>query len=373
MRKDETLDQLLDAALPRLEALWRRASTMTENQEVLLWETLEEFTDALQEMQVVVEELHQRTEELETVNLSLAAERRRYQELFEFAPSAYFVTDLEAVIQEANQAAASLLKITQTSYLVGKPLFVFMAKDARRDFYVQLSKLQTGKQIRDWEVRVQLRQGKSVPTICTVAVVRDSQGEAVGLRWLLEDISERQRYSKQPLLHEVPHDVTGLPNRALLLDRLEQAIARTKLHQDERLAVLWLELDQFKMINDRFGHVIGEQLLKALAQRIKGCLSPIDTVARLGSDQFTVVLEEIKDICDATRVAERIQQQLVLPFRLENHEVLTTANIGITLTRSKDVEPETLLRQAEIAMYRAKAHSGVCYAVFDSSKPTAAN
>ena len=372
MRKDETLDQLLDAALPRLEALWRRASTMTENQEVLLWETLEEFTDALQEMQVVVEELHQRTEELETVNLSLAAERRRYQELFEFAPSAYFVTDLEAVIQEANQAAASLLKITQTSYLVGKPLFVFMAKDARRDFYVQLSKLQTVKQIRDWEVRVQPRQGKSVSTICTVAVVR-SQGEAVGLRWLLEDISERQRYSKQPLLHEVPHDVTGLPNRALLVDRLKQAIARTKLHQDERLAVLWLQLDQFKLINDKFGHVIGEQLLKAFAQRIKACLSPIDTVARLGSDEFTVVLEEIKDIGDATRVAEQIQQQLVLPFRLENHEVLTTANIGITLTTPKDVEPENLLRQAEIAMYSAKAHSEVCYAVFDSSQPTAAD
>ncbi len=373
MRKDETLDQLLDAALPRLEALWRRASTMTEDQEVLLWETLEEFTDALQEMQVVVEELHQRTEELEAVNLSLAAERRRYQELFEFAPSAYFVTDLEAVIQEANQAAARLLKIPQTSYLVGKPLCVFVAKDTRNDFYVQLSKLQTGKQIRDWQFRVQPRQGKPVPTICTVAVVRDSEGEGVGLRWLLEDISERQHSSEEPLLHEALYDaLTGLPNRALLLDRLEQAIARTKLHQDARLAVLWLEVDQFKMLNDSFGHVIGEQLLKAFAQRIKACLSPIDTVARFGSDEFTVVLEEIKNISDATRVAERIQQQLVLPFRLENHEVLTTASIGITLTTPKEVEPETLLRQAEIAMYSAKAQGGVCcYAVFDSSKLSA--
>jgi diguanylate cyclase (GGDEF)-like protein/PAS domain S-box-containing protein len=368
MRKDETLDQLLDAALPRLEALWQRASTMTENQQLLLWETLEEFTDALHEMQVVVEELHYRTEELEVLNLSLAAERRRYQELFEFAPSAYLVTDLNAVIQEANQAAASLLKLPQASYLVGKPLFVFVAKEARSDYHVHLSQLQTGKEIRDWEVRLQPRQGKSVLAICTVAVVR-SLGEAVGLRWLLEDITERQQAAEDRLLQETLHDaLTGLPKRALLLDRLEQAIAWNKRRQNARFAVLCLDLDHFKTINLSFGHEIGDQLLRAIAQRLKACLRPTDTVARLGSDEFTILLEEIKDISDAIYIAERIGQELARPFRLENQNVSTTASIGIALSTPKQVEPGTILRDADIAMYSAKEKGGACYAVFDSSK-----
>ena len=193
MKKDETLDQIINLALPRLEKLWQRASTFPEEREGLVWESLDQLSKAFQELYTAFEEIQQTTDELEAANLSLAAERRRYQELFEFAPAGYVVTDLDAEIQEANQAAARLLGISRTSSLGGKPWFVFVAENARRDFHNQLNQLRTGKEVRGWEIQLQPRQGNPKPASCTVAVVRDSQGDVVGLRWLLQDINKNQQ------------------------------------------------------------------------------------------------------------------------------------------------------------------------------------
>lgn len=190
MRKEESLDQLLNVALPRLEKLWQRASKFPEEREGLMWESLDQLSNAFEELQMVMEELQLHNEELEALNQSLRAECRRYHELFEFAPSAYLVTDLQGMIQQANQASASLLKIPQTLYLVGKPLYVFVVEDTRRDFRNQLNHLQTVNEIRGWQVQLQPRQGQPLQTVCTVGVVKDSQGKAVGLRWLLQEIIE---------------------------------------------------------------------------------------------------------------------------------------------------------------------------------------
>ena len=193
MKKEETIDQLLNVALPRLEKLWQRATTVPEEQEALMWESIDQLSSAFEELYIAMEESHLRNAQLEAAHMSLVAERSRYQELFEFAPGGYLVTDYNGVIQEANQTAAGLLGISRTSYLVGKPLFVFVAQDARLDFHNQINHLRSGKEVRAWEVRLQPRQGTPLLAVCTVAVVRDSQGEAVSLRWLLQDITERQR------------------------------------------------------------------------------------------------------------------------------------------------------------------------------------
>ena len=187
MRKDETLDQLLNLALPRLENLWQRANEVPEEQESLMWESIDQLSKAFEEIYVVMEELHLRVDQLETTNLSLVAERQQYQDLFEFAPGGYLVTDLNAVILEANQTAASLLNIPQMSYLVNKPLVGFVAEEERRDFRKQIAQLQT---MTVWQVQLQPRQGKSFAAACTVSVVRDEAGEATALRWLLQDITE---------------------------------------------------------------------------------------------------------------------------------------------------------------------------------------
>ena len=187
MRKDETLDQLLNLALPRLEDLWQRANKVPEEQESLMWESIDQLSNAFEEVYAVMEELHLRVEQLEVTNRSLVAERQHYQDLFEFAPIGYLVTDLNGVIREANQTAARLLNIPQISYLVNKPLVVFVAKEDRGDFHNHISQLQTNKGSK-WQVLLQPRQGASFLATCTV-VVRDEAG-AMGLSWLLQDITD---------------------------------------------------------------------------------------------------------------------------------------------------------------------------------------
>ncbi len=173
------------------------------------------------------------------------------------------------------------------------------------------------------------------------------------------------RQSQEQLRHDAFHDsLTDLPNRALFTDRLEHAFQRAQRRSDELFAVLFLDLDNFKTINDSLGHVIGDQVLVALAQRLIGCLRTEDTVARLGGDEFAILLEEIRDISDATRVADRIQQALRRPFSLNGQEVVTTASIGIALNATGNGHPEDFLRDADIAMYRAKALGKARYIVF---------
>lgn len=183
---------------------------------------------------------------------------------------------------------------------------------------------------------------------------------------LEKEIAERKRVEEK-LIHNALHDVlTGLPNRALFTERLERALLRTKRHPDRLFAVLFLDLDRFKVINDSLGHAIGDELLIAFAQRLKTCLRVEDTVARLGGDEFTILLEDIQAISKITDIVERIQQVLSLPFQLSRNEVFTTASIGITLSTVGYDSPEAVLRDADIALYRAKSLGKARHEVFNA-------
>jgi len=182
---------------------------------------------------------------------------------------------------------------------------------------------------------------------------------------LKQEISDRQRAEGQ-LIYSAFHDaLTGLPNRALFMERLEQAIEQAKRHKNCLYAVLFLDLDRFKVVNDSLGHMAGDQLLLLIASRIKSCLRAEDLVARLGGDEFTILLKELKEISEAKHVAERIQEQLMLPFQLSGNEVFTTASIGIALSVTGYDRPEQILRDADMAMYRAKTHGKARHEVFD--------
>lgn len=168
-------------------------------------------------------------------------------------------------------------------------------------------------------------------------------------------ISKTLEENKENFRHAAFHDaLTGLPNRPLLLDHLKLAIERSKLHHNHLFAVLFIDLDHFKNINDSLGHNTGDQLLMAIAKRIGGCLRPTDTIARLGGDEFAILLDGLDDWNLATEVAERIQAELLMPFSLNGHEVFTTASIGIRLSMDGRDDAETMLRDADTAMYRAK-------------------
>ena len=177
------------------------------------------------------------------------------------------------------------------------------------------------------------------------------------------DVTERKALEEQ-LRHQAFHDpLTGLPNRALFMDRLEHALSRAK-RRGSNVAVLFIDLDNFKVINDSLGHKAGDQLLKAVAERLKDCVRPEDTAARLGGDEFTILVEGIAGGGDVARIAVRIVEILQPPFTLEEQEVFATVSTGIALNSPTQEQAADLLRHADLAMYRAKHRGKARYEVF---------
>ncbi len=208
------------------------------------------------------------------------------------------------------------------------------------------------------------RDGQEIPIGDNVAPIRDEDGNITGAVLVFQDITKRKETEAQLIRNAFYDGLTALPNRVLFLDRLRQAIERSKRKRDYSFGVLFLDLDNFKEINDRFGHGVGDDFLVAIARRLESCLRSGDTVARFGGDEFTVLLEDIRDVNDATNVARRIQDSLRLPLSLDGKELQTTASIGIAWNCSSYEEPATLLRDADTAMYRAKRQGKATYAIF---------
>ena len=182
--------------------------------------------------------------------------------------------------------------------------------------------------------------------------VKDDEGSVKEVTLIIEDVTERKMLEDR-LSYQAFHDpLTGLPNRALLLDRLEHALERVERREDYKVAVLFTDLDNFKYVNDSLGHKAGDTLLVEASRRISSCLRPEDTVARLGGDEFVVLLEGVSGVAEATMVAERIAHELEAPFDLNGQEVFVTTSTGIVL--GGPGEAEDLLRDADVAMYRSK-------------------
>jgi diguanylate cyclase (GGDEF)-like protein/PAS domain S-box-containing protein len=197
--------------------------------------------------------------------------------------------------------------------------------------------------------------------------VRGENGKVVRMAGSQSDITQRKA-AEDRLQHDAFHDsLTDLPNRALLMDRLSQAVARKKRRAETRFAVLFLDIDGFKFVNDSLGHQMGDQLLIAISRRLESCIREGDTVARLGGDEFIVLVEEMEDSDDVLNLAQRILEVLQGQYLLEGHELVVTASIGIALCRADVESAEEIVRNADIAMYQAKSRGKAGYVVFDEA------
>ncbi|HLK33370.1 MAG TPA: diguanylate cyclase, partial [Terriglobales bacterium] len=235
------------------------------------------------------------------------------------------------------------------------------------------------------EYRIRHKDGSWRILESTASAIRNAKGVTEKLVIVNRDITERKR-AEQMLVHNAFHDgLTDLPNRALFLDRLQHVVTLTKRHPSYKFAVLFVDVDEFKLYNDSLGHSAGDELLMQIAQRLTASLRRDDTVsrpsfnlsadaptgndtlARLGGDEFTVLLYDIRDASDAIRVSERIAKKLATPFNINGQEIVLSASIGIALSTTPHSGAEELLRDADIAMYRAKRAGKARFEVFDSA------
>ncbi|HZD91879.1 MAG TPA: EAL domain-containing protein [Pseudolabrys sp.] len=188
--------------------------------------------------------------------------------------------------------------------------------------------------------------------------------------WLAthEDVTERQR-SEQRIAHMARHDaLTDLPNRVLLRDVLEHELKRVK--RGERLAVLCLDLDQFKGINDALGHPVGDELLRLVADRLRGCTREPDTVARLGGDEFAIIMTQMHQTTDPAALARRVRESIIRPYQIDGHQIVTDISIGISVAPEDGVEPDVLLKNADMALYGAKDDGRGTYRFFEPEMDT---
>ena len=276
--------------------------------------------------------------------------------------------DPRGAIQFCNDAALRVIGYTREEML-GKNWFDLCVpeeqRERRRSVYVDGLPEGTFNTLEEREVLTSAGERRLVEW--NIVPLRERDGRLVGSAAVGTDVTDRRRTADK-LLHDAFHDaLTGLPNRALFLDRLEHRLALEKRRHKTSFSVLVLDIDRFKVINDSLGHVLGDQLLIEVARRLEAALRPGDTVARLGGDEFTILLEDVPTAADARRVADRLHEELKAPFLLATEEVFSGASIGIAHGSADYARPEDILRDADTALYRAKAQGRGRCVEFDSS------
>lgn len=296
--------------------------------------------------------------------MALERERALFQQLFRNSPAGIVILDPEDRIVDVNKAFVELFQF-EVDALKGKPLAEFIVPQDQLEAAEELSQQISAQQNVEVET-VRLRQDGSEVDISILGYPIGVADNHIGSFAIYSDISERKSAERQ-LFHDASHDaLTGLPNRSLFMKRLKLDLRRSKRRDDYLFAVLFIDLDGFKGVNDTLGHAAGDDMLIEVAHRLQACLRPGDTTARLGGDEFTLILEDIREALDAVRVAERVLVALSRPFVLSGQEETISGSIGITYSSSGYDNVEDLMHDADTAMYRAKSRGKACYEIFDS-------
>jgi diguanylate cyclase (GGDEF)-like protein/PAS domain S-box-containing protein len=318
------------------------------------------------------EQAEQYARVLEERSNALRESEERFRSAFAYAPIGIGLVSRHGKWLKVNHALCEILGYDVDELLSMEFQTMMFAEDLGATL-IKIHELMAGRIAScQMEQRYVHKTGRTVWTQWSVSASGDVRSDSSNLIFQLQDITDK-KIAEQQLQHEATHDaLTGLPNRALFIRRLEEALHRSKNDPKYQVSVLFIDLDRFKFVNDSLGHLIGDQLLIGIADRLRECMRPPDIVARLGGDEFMILVEGRYYTEKITRIAERIQRQFARPFDLYGQEVYSSASIGILRASENHMTSEDVMRDADTAMYHAKRSGRSCHAVFDENMRAAA-
>jgi diguanylate cyclase (GGDEF)-like protein/PAS domain S-box-containing protein len=285
-----------------------------------------------------------------------------YASIFKNSNESILITDTHGIIEKVNSAFTELTGYTEQEVRSRTPNIIKSGRHDRK-YYEKLwiSLLETGHWSGEvWNMR---KGGEVFAALVTIDKIYNSEGEFTNYVGIMRDISERKRNEEELHKQAFYDPLTGLPNRALCYERLKSGIAAAK-RKEEKLAVMFLDLDKFKTINDTQGHEAGDRLLVVIAEVLAECCRETDTVCRLGGDEFVVIMPEIHSYKNIYPIADRILEAVAMPIIVDGYEIRTSTSIGITFFPDDGEAPDKLLKNADIAMYRAKSRGRNTYEFF---------
>ncbi len=294
----------------------------------------------------------------------------RFFSAFEYAPIGMALISANGKCVQVNRSLCEILDVPMDEML-SKNFQTFCHPEDRTHFLNQFGRLLKEEfPAHQMETRFQHGSGIEIWTIASISLIRDAQTQEHHAIVQIQDITDRKRAEDQLRFDSIHDALTGLANRTLLIDRLEIAMSRANRHADSLFALVFVDLDRFKVVNDSLGHLVGDQLLREIAHRMRSCLRNGDTLARLGGDEFVLLLDDISGAGEATEIANRIQGAIGVPFRWNNHEVIPSASMGVAIFDSSYQLAEELLRDADTAMYQAKAQGKNRHVIFNKGMHT---
>jgi diguanylate cyclase (GGDEF)-like protein/PAS domain S-box-containing protein len=274
----------------------------------------------------------------------------RYRALFERTNDGVVILDLDWCVTSANHQVVELLGYSQKEFI---GLHVIQWEDQKNPSLLKENRerILQGEDIPIFEDQLVRKDGSSVPVELSMALVHDSSGKPCHVQCIIRNITERKDYEKRLQRQALYDPLTSLPNRALFEDRFQEAYANT---DSSLVALLFIDLDNFKWVNDQFGHAVGDQVLQKLGKRLQASIRESDTVARLGGDEFVVIIEGIRSKQDVSKIAEKLLVNISSPIQFENHSIEITASIGIQIDENNNLPYVELLKNSDFAMYQVK-------------------
>ena len=295
---------------------------------------------------------------------ALRESEARFRLLAENISDLVCLHDLDGTYRYVSQSCKAIMGY-EPEELLGTSPYDLLHPEHRTLGYPASQSLAIFHQTGPITYRMRCKSGRYIWLETLTKPILDHRGHPIQIQTTSRDVTEKIEMQSK-LEHDALHDaLTGLPNRSLLMERLDLALERCHRHQDFHFAVLFLDLDRFKVINDSLGHQVGDVLLIAFAQKLKALIRNLDVAARLSGDEFILLLEGIDSVQDAVHIAERILLELQTPFEIAGREIFINTSIGIATSTPQYRHGADLLRDADIAMYRAKANGKACYAIFD--------